>query len=205
MIKTESTGLGKTFHEKVIEIDTVEVDEKGQIRINIQDEWKSMDMAKLFGSLTKLYRYNLHLFYLLKIIDDYHNSDVKYEHYTHVSIQIDTHYTGFVKAFDENYSTFIVNDLIIKELRYSSPGFADIVGVGKVLGQLKEILFYYFPNKKDKIEADIKIQERNKLIIENLKGLEIDPHVMRQLFLKEYGELINIGNLIEEGKIKSIE
>jgi hypothetical protein len=36
----------------------------------------------------------------------------------------------------------------VVKLSYNSPGFADFAGLGKILEQLKEIIIYYFPNKK---------------------------------------------------------
>ena len=90
-------------------------------------------------------------------------------------------------------------------VKYSHPGFTDIVGFSGVIGQMKEILMHYFPNSKNKEENKLKEQERINQQIENLREIGFTSIQIKKTILLEEITLENLQSLIKEGKIASIE
>lgn len=113
---------------------------------------------------------------------------------------------------------YSLNYLQVKEIKFSSPGNIDILGVGKVLHEVFQILKYYLPNKNDKLkikmkeveikhkeeELKMKEQEHLKMQIDNLSSLgfsktEINTHLSNKMKLakriikkKDSGQITNI-------------
>ena len=52
------------------------------------------------------------------------------------------------------------SDLKIKQISYASPGFSDVVGLGKIIENMMDLIKHYVPNKNqklinEKLELDI--------------------------------------------------
>ena len=102
--------------------------------------------------------------------------------------------------------------LEVKRINYASPGQIVFGGVEKVLEHLLNIIKYYLPNKRDKLnndklkqEIEILKQQKYKLFIENIKELGHKPESIDYLFLQEEVQGKLIQDFILQGKITGTE
>ncbi len=95
--------------------------------------------------------------------------------------------------------------LEVKEIKYASPGFTDLIGVSGVIGHIKDILIHYLPNNLTKEEIKIKEQERIKLQIENLEKMGFTQIQIQKLILLEEINIESLKFMIESNRISSIE
>lgn len=145
------------------------------LRINIDEKWSSTDFSKMFDSLTLLYQ----LFIELDSIDYLDSQLFKARPNSTISENIinltgnlykklnspDTFenaklYRGeyFMDLFltqSKIYQTQSkAHDLQIKEIKYASPGFSDVVGLGKIIENMVDLIKHYIPNKTQKLENE---------------------------------------------------
>lgn len=138
------------------------------LRINLDSKWSSSDFSKMFDSLTLLYQ----LFVELESIDYLDSQLYKAQPKSYISENIinlngklfkklkfeDTFENA--KAFDKltrfylsQFSTKI-DDLEIKQIKFASPGFSDVVGIGKIIENMMDLIKYYIPNRNQKLENE---------------------------------------------------
>lgn len=145
------------------------------LRINLDEKWSSTDFSKMFDSLTLLYQ----LFIELDSIDYLDSQLFKARPNSTISENIinmngilykklnspDTFenakiYRGeyfmdlFLAKSQINETQSKVYDLQIKQIKYASPGFSDVVGLGKIIENMVELIKYYIPNKNQKLENE---------------------------------------------------
>jgi len=188
-----------------------------KLRIYIDREWTTTEFVMLFKSIENLYGLYRSYFEGLEMLEEKNNSTTYF---------VDEHHTPMFHFRDRNpilrsfynqegifetkdYPFFIRNDWkrgpSIVSIKYSSPGFTDIAGIGEVIRHLKEILLHYFPNKIVKEEIKLKEQERIKIQIENLKQMGFNSIEIQKIILLEEMNLEKIRFLMQEGLIASIE
>lgn len=104
-----------------------------------------------------------------------------------------------------NLGRDIIEDLEVKEIKYASPGFTDLVGIGKIMEQLFSLLRYYFPNKKERLENQILEQDLIAKKVLNLQVIGYSKKDIRKLLDSRNSSLLNLKQLELEGKIKNFE
>lgn len=192
------------------------------IRITLGSELDVQDFKSLYDSVDSIYRFQYCCMeldrYLIEVpkykFDAFHEERelnksnirsavrevIEYEK-PHISellpgiIIIKSRYLG---EFG-NYFEFELPLVIRTE--HASPGFTDILGIGKLIKTLESIITYYFPNKKDKEEAEILRQTRIAKQIENLKSIGFNDIEIRELVLNNDKKELQLKKLIEQGKI----
>jgi hypothetical protein len=138
------------------------------LRINLDGNWKASDFVNLFDSLSLLYQ----LFSELSKID-YLESQI-HKKYSISQINRDimnVNGTLYKKLnFEDTYKNdeIFVNkekirilflrpyktdkdDLEIKQISYASPGFSDVVGFGKMIENMMDLIKHYVPNKNQRL------------------------------------------------------
>ena len=145
------------------------------LRINIDEKWSSTDFSKMFDSLTLLYQ----LFIELDSIDYLDSQLFKAIPNSTISENIINLNGKLYKKLNcpdtfENAKTFRseyymdyllvqsqitqkqskINDLQIKQIKYASPGFSDVVGLGKIIENMIDLIKHYIPNKNQKLENE---------------------------------------------------
>lgn len=140
------------------------------LRINLDEKWSSTDFSKMFDSLTLLYQ----LFIELDSIDYLDSQLFKARPNSIISENIINLNGKLYKKLNsadtfENAKTFRseyfmdllltqpqskINDLEIKQIKYASPGFSDVVGLGKIIENMVDLIKYYIPNKNQKLENE---------------------------------------------------
>ena len=160
------------------------------LRINLDEKWSSTDFSKMFDSLTLLYQ----LFIELNSIDYLDSQLFKIRPNSIISENIINLNGKLYKKLNnpdtfENVKTFrsehFINllipqseitkpeseiyDLQIKQIKYASPGFSDIVGLGKIIEKKIRMLRSIGYSEKE-IQKFLEI--RNNTIC-NLKQLSL--------------------------------
>jgi hypothetical protein len=207
---------------------------KKTMHVKIDGVWTVYDFITLFKSINTLHRYYRTIDGVIASIKEYEKTNIvfnpKYNSSKEFREQIfcfnDYYYdsirpsylndmehirsASFVETSTGMKTTLtrlinLKNEIQIRKVKYASPGFIDFVGIGKTVEQLKEIIFHYFPNKKDKIEIEILRQKRNKILIQNMKDIGFDKLMLQRLFLDEELNISGLGKLVEDKKIVDIE
>lgn len=164
-------------------------DIKDVLSVSISKVWTAKEFSTFFKSFDDLFRVNNKIYW----IDYISKNPDKIE---------------WFKKFEWHYLELTLDnfaDVEVNSINYNSPGKIEIIGLSEILGQIKEILFYYFPNKKAKIESEILLQERNRKYIENLRSIGVEETDIRKLLFPEEFALSDLKKLITEGKITNIE
>jgi hypothetical protein len=145
------------------------------LRINLDGNWSSTDFSNMFNSLTLLYQ----LFSELDRIDYLESQLYKAIPNSTISENIINLNGKLYKKLNfpdtfENAKTFRseyymdyllaqsqitqkkskINDLQIKQIKYASPGFSDVVGLGKIIENMIDLIKHYIPNKNQKLENE---------------------------------------------------
>lgn len=199
-----------------------------EISIYLNGDWDVLDMKKYFESLHFLYNYygSAHvlmvspksqngfraLSYILAkclgrettIVDSEHNAWIHYE-----------------KDTDDGFAG--ISELKVQQINYASPGTNDLVGVGVVVGHIKDVLLKLLEmfatketrenqSKKEQLENDrIEIENRireldyTKQLISTYKSMGMEEQEINQILVKESSNLLKLGHLIEDGNITFVE
>lgn len=192
------------------------------LRINIDENWNSSDFVDLLQSLTFLYNIFIYLdkidiiesqiyskipknFLSKKIID------LNGELYVKLNFG-DTLSNSECFKEQKDRSIFFLRqfksvetDLRVKQISYASPGFADLVGLGKMIENLTELIKYYIPNKNQKLEnqkLELDIVDKK---IQILKSIGYSEKEIKKISDIKNNALSNIINLQLLGKIEDIE
>lgn len=193
---------------KMMDKDKLELEKYKIIHISIDNYWQIGDFMNLLSSFNSIYNLYFNYFEILKTKVDV--QDIKYGNMLHYRSVFIKNITAILKNqnIELNYSfndKYIFSKLGIKSIKYSSPGFTDLVGVAQVIEHIKDILFHYLPNKKTKKEIEVLEQERIKLMIDNLKSIGLENNEIQRIILFRNLFLLNIRELIDDKKIASID
>ncbi len=99
----------------------------------------------------------------------------------------------------------IFQPALVKRIKYSSPGSIDIAGIGKVFETLKEVLFFYLPNKRTRMEIELQEQELISKKIDNYTKMGYNQRDIQILLGYEALHIDKISKLVAEGRIVQIE
>lgn len=186
------------------------------LNISIQGDWTARDFSKLFESIQSLYGFYYELDRGVELLHRHKKERTKYAEDIHSPLSLYRNSSGILnQLFTEtmNYrprvkrqakSPLFHGELLIKKVTYSSPGVTDFLGIAKVIEQLKEILFHYIPNQREKQEVRLIEQERIALQIKNLTEIGFSSTEIKQIILLEEVKLNKIGELLSSGKIQEI-
>lgn len=119
------------------------------------------------------------------------------------------------KVYEDRLDKYI-EPLKIIELKYASPGFQDIGGLGAIVGHVKEMLFkiieiYENKNKrkleekKAEIENHILELKRNQEYVELLKKTGFSEEEIRKMLLHEIDNTGKLLEYVDKGQLKGIE
>jgi len=196
------------------------------LRINLDEKWSSTDFSKMFDSLTLLYQ----LFIELNSIDYLDSQLFKIRPNSIISENIINLNGKLYKKLNnpdtfENVKTFrsehFINllipqseitkpeseiyDLQIKQIKYASPGFSDIVGLGKIIENMVDLIKYYIPNKNQKLEnekAELDIIEKK---IRMLRSIGYSEKEIQKFLEIRNNTICNLKQLSLLDKIISFE
>lgn len=192
------------------------------LRVNIDKNWNSSDFVDLFQSLTFLYNIFVDLdkinlldtqiysktpvSYVSKNIIDFNGELYKKLNFSDTLSNSES----FKEKKDRNI--FYLRqfksdkvDLRVKQISYASPGFADLVGLGKIIENLTELIKYYIPNKNQKLsnqKLELDILEKK---IQILKSVGYSEKEIKRIDDVKKNALSNLINLQILGKIEGIE
>lgn len=93
----------------------------------------------------------------------------------------------------------------VSKIKYASPGYADLVGIGKIVEEIFNLFKYYFPNKEGRLNQVKLEQDIISKKIENLKSLGVKDKELQKLFDVRNNSILNIKNLKLSDKITKIE
>jgi len=192
------------------------------LRINIDKNWNSTDFVDLLQSLTFLYNIFLDLDkidladsqiyskspvgYLSKNIVDLNGELYKKLNFSDTIANSES----FKEKEDRNIFYLrqfksVKTDLRVKQISYASPGFADLIGIGKIIENLSELIKYYIPNKNQKLvnqKLELDILEKK---IQILKSIGYSEKEIKRIDDVKNNALSNLINLQLLGKIEEIE
>lgn len=186
------------------------------LEISIDGDWTARDFSKLFDSIQSLYGFYYELERGIELLKQDKNESTKYAEDSHSPLSFYRRSGGifdFLFADTLFYrnrvnrqakNPLFIGELLIKKVTYSSPGVTDFLGIAGVIEQLKEILFHYVPNNRERQEVKLIEQERIALQIKNLKEIGFSSTEIKQIILLEELKLNKIGDLLATGKIKAI-
>lgn len=192
------------------------------LRINIDKNWNSTDFVDLLQSLTFLYKIFMYLDKINIIENQIYSKipnsdlskkiiDLNGELYIKLNFGDTLSNSECFKEKKERNIFFLrqfkseKTDLRVKQISYASPGFADLVGLGKIIKNLIELIKYYFPNKNQKLEnqkLELDIIDKK---IQILKSFGYSEKEIKKISDIKNNALSNIINLQMLGKIDDIE
>ena len=197
------------------------------MRIHIDGDWVIDDFINLFFSINKIYQSRCWTYEILETAEDYfQNSEHKklwlntepklffrgmfrsrLNHLLNLEKNLIDKQNHKLFSFGEDYDDNLFKDstLIVKRIKYASPGFTDIVGLSGILQQIREMIQYYIPNKIDKEKAKLLEQERIEAQIKNLKEVGFTDFEIRNILLTEEKSLESLKWLIIKEQLNKIE
>ena len=205
-----------------MEIEQKTSTENKMLRINLDGKWTSSDFTNLFESLTLLYR----LFIEIEKID-YLNvqlySKIPKSEISKNIIQLNGELfrkLNFGNTFDNSdffakktmsnrlflrqfKASFI--DLQINQIKYASPGFTDVVGIGKIIENVLDLIKHYVPNKNQRLineSLELDILEKK---IEVLKSIGYSEKEIQKFIDVRNATISNLVHLKMLEKINSFE
>lgn len=201
--KAESmtNGLSASENRRIKALE--EDKETSVLSISIDGQWSSYDFSDFFNSINKIY---IMIDNINRMIE-WKNalSPMKYKSllkYTYHSIINDM---CFYRNEFGYFMKSIKYPIYVKSIKYGSPGTIDLVGIGQIFIQIKEIIFAYIPNKITKKEIEIKEQERIKILIENLKSINVKDEDIQRIVFQNSINVNILKQLGAEKKIKAID
>ena len=192
------------------------------LRIYLDEKWSASDFLNLFESLSVLnnifiemetidltgYRINKNIF-KDGISDNYINLNGEiYKKINFANVSENSNIVSNRDLFNINFhKPFLIqnNDLTVKEIKYASPGWCDLIGLGKIVEQVFELIKFYLPNKNQRISneiAEIDLLEKKLSMLNKFDFNESDK--IRFLDLKN-SSIRNVKQLVTLDKIKKIE
>ena len=106
---------------------------------------------------------------------------------------------------DKRINSFLPNLLNVLKIKYSSPGFTDIVGLSGIFKQIKELFFHYRPNEENKEKTKLLRQKRIAIEIDNLKKIGFSDAEVKKI-ISELGLYEHcLGYDIKNKRITDIE
>jgi hypothetical protein len=147
-------------------------DSRQIIRINISDDWSASDMATFLHELDFLY--NLGLRIVAAATSNETERQVEMWTRTLLTEHLKTHHPQA--------------ELEVCRIQYNSPGFTDLVGMGTVVGHVKDFLFrlidYRVHSRRRSLEDDHLAAQNAKINLENdairLKNAQLQLENARQ-------------------------
>jgi len=187
--------------------------------IKIDNNWETIDFITCFKSIEYLYGYYFYVNEIIKIIESeehmvHSNKSQKLSvHIGGIAFPMNLDYLDydplnpFKTRVSSNYRNSMLNNghLSLKKIGYASPGSIDFIGAGKIFDVLKEIVFKYVPNKKEKLELDILNLEKIEKEIKLLKDLGFDDAEIKAIFFKRDMAISSLKKLKDVNKIKEFQ
>ncbi|MEP6262824.1 MAG: hypothetical protein ABJ092_14705 [Gillisia sp.] len=194
--------------------------ENKTLRIKIDQRWSSADFSNLFESLTFLYQIFIEIdsldFMNVQLYNTVAKSSIsenlsningllyrrlRYSDIFENEQRVEAAKFGFVVPREREYFP----DLEITKIKYSSPGFSDFVGLGKIIEQIFEFIKYYLPNKMGELELEEREQDILYKKIKNLEELGYSKKEIRKLFEIRNTIAPSISELYQLKKITGVE
>lgn len=204
----------------VVEAIDIDLESRSILRVSIDQDWSASDFKNFFNSIEVLYTSKVlinSMFHAAgEFISDPKTKKIKFISFEQSPLaitisQIKELFEGHtLSTLEIGTRGYFINStyrqpLLVKRITYSSPGFTDFLGLSGILKEIKEILMYYFPNRKDKEQCEILKQQKNELTIKNLKELGFSNIEIQTMLLREDVQFQKLANLIQSKQIKSIE
>jgi len=178
------------------------------LRINIDGKWSSTDFTNLFESLTILYIIAIEVDRIdfldnqiygskpdspLNDILFNFNGDL-FKRMRNSSIyDNEKGMKDLIPSFE--WKRVFYHDLQVVQIKFSSPGFTDFVGFGKIIEQLVELLRYYIPNKEDVLKRESLKQDVISKQIQNLEAMGYSKKEIKKLYDARNVAIINLKQL----------
>lgn len=93
----------------------------------------------------------------------------------------------------------------IVKIQFASPGFIDLLGLGKIVNEIFTLIKYYIPNKEAKLRNQLIEQDIIAKKIQNLESIGVPKNQLIKLLSIRDNAILNLKNLKLSGKLKSIE
>lgn len=139
-----------------------------------------------------------------QVIDDQLYKRMNYSSVSNNSEVIKDFRQDFTKTLLED-DRIDINSFQVRLIKYSSPGFADLVGAGKIVEQIFDMFKYYFPNKETKLKNSLLEQDILSKRIENLKNLGLSTQELQKFLDVRNSSILNLKNLKLSDKITKVE
>lgn len=181
----------------------------------IDGDWEAVDLIDLLQSMDLLYSYYLSITIQITL-----GGRVKSYKGSHKFATIIMAHGGFDYVLDRTKDIYdnsrvlfpIMVDkkengayLVVDMIQYASPGVVDLLGIGKSLKIIKDLIVHYIPNGRSKEELEILQQKRIALEIKNLKSIGLDDVMIQTLLLKRGKAFLKLGKLFNDGKIRDLK
>ncbi len=198
------------------------------LTINIDGFWQASDFSILFESIDKLYQfYALHYYveqsigfiksdfprdtniYNLPTIKDYRI--FLFNNSTRI-LKEGISNSGIDDSMLQIPTFFQISSLQVTKVKFNSPGSIDFLGLGKILEIIKDVVFYYLPNKNSKKhnylldkEIELKEQEIIKLKVENLRNMGFPNSQIQTIIGLEYYHIGKLKDFVDSGQVMNAE
>jgi len=209
-----------------------QIDTKDHLIVSIDNYWTASSFSMFFDSLERLYLYYRLQHDLIEAYAQRENElsksksfndlpeiqNLRFRFYYDIG-KVLNHPSFKSSYFLTPHFPFFDLGLEVKEIRFASPGFVDLLGIGKVLEQILETVKYYLPSKEKRSQTNLIEIEKDKMIleneirkqellskkIENLKMMGFDLPQIQTMIGIEYHHTDNIKNLINNGNIVDLK
>jgi hypothetical protein len=205
-----------------IQLPELDVINNSILKISIDNEWSAYEFGELFKSLNIIYKSKFWTYKALRASNDFINlhkrTRMSYAQFEHSPIgqlldvvkkqlkDIESENNINRYAITASYHDVMFSDVLkVKRIIYASPGSTDLFGLSGILKEIKDILMYYFPNQKDKEQAEIIKQRKIELQIKNLKAIGFSEIEIRTILLREDVHLEKLSNFVDRGLISNVE
>lgn len=207
------------------------IDVSSQIRININGKWSNVEFINLLTALQNIYE----LYIISNEIAKYDSIDNFYSGNTDKnSLAITILEKNFMNAdvtmidlksnkmniyTDSNSFRLrftIEDELTILKLKFSSPGFADLGGLGAAIGHIKELiirLIDLYENRKIKqlefeklqIENDLLKIDKAQKVVSLLREIGYPESKIIKILETEDKSIQTLAQFVDNGKIENVE
>lgn len=199
--------------------ETATVGTESQLRLHLDNTWSVYKLAKYMHALDYLYEVEKYLFLAgpgRNSIHPVYSGQVAFARYELKPALLDESIADKQqekrRRVIESREEPFLSRLKSRRIRLESPGAHDIAGFSGILQQLKEILFYYLPNRYDRqrevmlqVDLQIKQQEYLRLKLQLLKDAGYTIEEARIILDKSERHLNILQDLVYDGHIVDIE